>query len=275
MTTDVEDDFTAASKSYSLSKLVLKVLAVAKRVLKEDVREFGILKIPASILGKASTEEAESTDALRGSEASALDTKAWSIWTTFIEEVNKADEEGFMKLLPNAAAELWPNILLKPIHGGESSEYTEIRDQPIDFFKNVFRPVVWPKRLKPELFWDNENDKLSESQARPFNKKEQWIYVNGMAMTKSLALRNTNDLARMFQSRVLCVHNPTKGIFSDLFECASGVSDSKDMRATYAAAAGVLSELLRDVLLDGEVETVRLVGHSQGTILTTVAVEIL
>jgi hypothetical protein len=250
-------------------RLLQGVIEVAKRVVSKDVVRFGILNIPASILGSAVDNDnvvAEDVEAL-----------------TKLNEDSRGESKTMFESA-GSTTDLLPNILLRPLHGGDSSEYTIIRKGPVNFFWQIFRPVgsVLTPRPKPTLFWDDGKDgnhDLVEDPARPFNKTEQWVFVNGMAITEPLALRNTQDLANMFNSRFLCVHNPTKGIVPDLLECASDLADSTErpemQMETFGDAANVLSDTLKKIIQDDEVDTVRLICHSQGTILATCAVEML
>ena len=249
-------------------ELLREVIKVAKRVLSEDVGRFGLRRIPASILGSA-----RDNDTLVSVDVGAF--------TKLFEDLEGESKTMFESI--GRKTDLLPNIMLRPLHGGDSSEYTEISKDPVGFLWQISRPIgsLIP-RPKPTLFWDDGKDgnhDLVEDPARPFNKKEQWVYVNGMAMTRSLALRNTQDLANMFNSRFLCVHNPTKGIVPDLLECASDLADSTErpemQMETFGDAANVLSDTLKKIIQDDEVDTVRLICHSQGTILATCAVEML
>jgi hypothetical protein len=271
------------------AKILTAFISLAKRVLFEDVLNgsFASRLIACSILGKYwSGRSALNDGKIVAADASILgldDKKDVVAFAKFMEEFMEELEEGESKPMLESADEMrlhldWvPNFRLIPHYGGKSSEYNLTGNE---FFREIFQRVTLKSFDKtPQLLWDDEEDgtqPVKEDKARPpFNKKEQWIYVNGMCMTKALAMLNTNDLANMFSSRVLCVHNPTTGIFPDLIECASGIIKYDDIRESFAKAAVVLSKLLKEILQDGEVDTVRVIGHSQGTILTTCAVEAL
>jgi hypothetical protein len=262
-----------------LLELLRGVIMVAKRVLSEDVGRFGLARIPASILGLDACSSILGID--DAASILGLDDKIVVAFAKLIEDLEEGESKPMLESVGGRGVhlDLLPNIRLIPLHGGKSSEYTEIRKHPIDYFSQIFQPpTIGSVRKKPILLWDDGRDgnqPLEEDKARPFNKKEQWIYVNGMAMTEELAMQNTKDLAKMFDSRVLCVHNPTTGILPDLFECASGLIEYKYIRDSFAEAAVVLSKRLKEILQDDEVDTLRVVGHSQGTILTTCAVEAL
>jgi hypothetical protein len=279
--------------SASYWNLGWNILLVVTRVTSEDLfGDIGLFNVPASIFGSWFPSTGSSVSKPLANDEFIEKEAAYAAYQVFVNKFIKEGAEQSMDPLIYRSMEQrgsktmmlqrgWFGWLtfemifnpLRPIHGGNSSEYFKLQE---NYQQIVFPPLLvvgkWPV---PKVFWEDGRLDLMEDPERPFNKKEQWIYVNGAAMTEILARRNARDLARMFESRVLCVHNPTTGIVNDLVKCASGISGEEEIRQTFAEAVIVLSERLKTILQDAGVDTVRVIGHSQGTILFTCAVETL
>ena len=48
------------------------------------------------------------------------------------------------------------------------------------------------------------------------------IYVNGILTSKKIAFLQKRKLERLFKKTVAIIHNPTTGLFKDIFEHESG-----------------------------------------------------
>jgi len=103
------------------------------------------------------------------------------------------------------------------------------------------------------------------------NHRDQlWVYVNGVSVTRSLQRMNGKQLALAFQREITCFHNPTQGMAFDLFECMMGRTLNK-----IGKVAHKLSAYLHQTLTENPNKKVVLIAHSQGTIITSNAIEYL
>ncbi|KAF5505182.1 hypothetical protein CGCS363_v004140 [Colletotrichum siamense] len=95
--------------------------------------------------------------------------------------------------------------------------------------------------------WDEEHN------------KEQWIFLNGVAVGQHWLRSNIDRISLTFHRRVIGVHNKTAGIIFDVIQCLLerclyfGTSDT---RACFA--------LISEALMHPEKEKVVLILHSQG-----------
>ncbi|KAF9880093.1 hypothetical protein CkaCkLH20_02047 [Colletotrichum karsti] len=91
------------------------------------------------------------------------------------------------------------------------------------------------------------------------HKKEQWIFLNGVAVGQHWLRSNIDRISLTFHRRVIGVHNKTNGIIFDIIQCLLerclyfGTSDT---RACFA--------LISEALLRPNNEKVVLILHSQG-----------
>ncbi|KAF7720158.1 Uncharacterized protein PECH_007415 [Penicillium ucsense] len=111
----------------------------------------------------------------------------------------------------------------------------------------------------------NGFERVLQSQApvteQPWQRKERWFYINGIACGHYWVQNNIDQLSYSFGRRITGVHNRTAGILFDLIECLiqrGFAYATDDVRRAYV--------LLKDALLDSSVEKVVLVLHSQGGI---------
>ena len=93
---------------------------------------------------------------------------------------------------------------------------------------------------------------------------ERWLFVNGIATTRSIAAINADAVCELFRRPVTVLYNRTEGITYDLLESAAG----KGFDAITESVAANLDPLV-DALCDPTVERVVVIAHSQGTIVTS------
>lgn len=96
---------------------------------------------------------------------------------------------------------------------------------------------------------------------------ELWIFVNGILNDEEIARVGGRRLSALFDRPIHVLLNPTAGLFPDLWECIEG--RTLDDPAPPALALAVMVHRA----LQAGVERVVVVGHSQGTILASNAVE--
>jgi hypothetical protein len=103
--------------------------------------------------------------------------------------------------------------------------------------------------------------------------KEKWIYINGINTSKSIADVDREMLYRMFERPIHLVHNPTYTFIGDLLQCFAGKTGI--LKFGYIEPTDVLKQQLCESLREAErdgIETVVLLAHSQGTIITSNAI---
>ena len=147
----------------------------------------------------------------------------------------------------------------------------------------VFRPFECPpsldnslpRILKQFLFRDPERlIPPPDAQLRQAPvKDEYWIFVNGVATTTALAQANSDFLFRLFGRPIWTCYNPTDSIWIDLLEC---IVDKIGLLDWFweTKPARMLAQSLRKALAEaeqGQYKRVVLIAHSQGTIITSVA----
>jgi len=103
---------------------------------------------------------------------------------------------------------------------------------------------------------------------RPF-PDERWFFINGVCSDLRIAEMNRHELSRFTGRQVELLYNATDGFVVDLVECAVG-------RTFDAVTEAVVANFppLAEALCDGSVNRVVLVGHSQGTIISSVMLKI-
>lgn len=106
-------------------------------------------------------------------------------------------------------------------------------------------------------------------------KDEYWIFVNGIATTTQIANSNIRFLYRLFSREIYLCYNPTDGILVDLLECAVGKVGFLD-KLWIPGPRKKLIEALINAMQKAEAGTYKrvvVVAHSQGTIVTSNAIE--
>jgi hypothetical protein len=91
---------------------------------------------------------------------------------------------------------------------------------------------------------------------------ERWFFVNGIATNLATAVRNAQCLQRIFGRPVTIIYNPTQGFVEDLAE--SALQKFTNINTEVVARAFLA---ISEALLNPHVKHVRVVGHSQGTII--------
>ncbi|KAL8922147.1 MAG: hypothetical protein Q9208_005342 [Pyrenodesmia sp. 3 TL-2023] len=132
----------------------------------------------------------------------------------------------------------------------------------------LVRLIAWPTQ-GPRVVESNSMDKetLRLSQRHP---AERWIYINGICTGSTGLQQNIDRLSLLFGRKVTGIHNESYGFISDLVECLLQRClsyNTTDVR--------IACEVVRDQLVDPEVEKVVLIGYSQGGIITSMVVDYL
>jgi hypothetical protein len=91
---------------------------------------------------------------------------------------------------------------------------------------------------------------------------DRWYFINGISTSQELALRNAQRLSQLFRRDFITIYNPTQGFVRDLVE--SALQKFTNVNTETVARAFVE---LADALSNPAVAKVRVVAHSQGTIV--------
>ncbi len=100
--------------------------------------------------------------------------------------------------------------------------------------------------------------------------EEAWIFINGIVTNDEVAQMNAAYLSYLFHRPLTLVQNASDSLLLDLLECAAGKEWHKPREAGTKAFPVVY-----DALKDPHKERVVLIAHSQGTIITTVLLDLL
>lgn len=98
--------------------------------------------------------------------------------------------------------------------------------------------------------------------------KERWIFVNGVGVHWQFQIRAGRRIANLFQKEVRLYHNPTEGIVSDLMECLLGRNIRK-----FTGIASHFAKVIHEELVAYPDHKTIIISHSQGTIITSNAIE--
>jgi hypothetical protein len=179
-------------------------------------------------------------------------------------------------LLRNAL-EIFPGGPAERFLGALATVYKTIVFLP--FYCPKFLDEVLPTWIKFFLFRQRPEvyPPPSYQQAGAKVKDECWIFVNGIATTTQIANSNVRFLYNLFGREIHLCYNPTDGMLVDLLECAVGKVGFFD-NLWVPGPRKKLIEALTEALQKAEVgiyKRVVVVAHSQGTIVTSNAVEAL
>ena len=97
--------------------------------------------------------------------------------------------------------------------------------------------------------------------ALPEHAREQWIFLNGVAVGEHWMKNNLNRLALTFKRPIRGIHNRTSGILFDIIECLVQRNfqyATSDVRMCYS--------LIKETLHDDRFDKVVFILHSQGGI---------
>lgn len=119
------------------------------------------------------------------------------------------------------------------------------------------------RRSRNFAYPDNANAPLAPS-------PEAWFFINGICTDEGVAMLNAQYLHQLFQRPLTVLYNATCGAIPDLVECAFG----KGWNTVTEAAASAFPAVYA-ALRDPNISRVVLIGHSQGTILSAVILELL
>ncbi|KAI1995750.1 hypothetical protein LOZ53_001353 [Ophidiomyces ophidiicola] len=99
---------------------------------------------------------------------------------------------------------------------------------------------------------------------------ERWVFVNGVLQSHYNLKQNCDHIAHIFGRPIIGIHNPTYGLIGDLLECIFQRSFSfndESVRFTY--------DKVKEYLINPSIEKVVLMGHSQGGIVVSMALDLL
>lgn len=94
------------------------------------------------------------------------------------------------------------------------------------------------------------------------SKDERWLFVNGIATDRDIAVLNARCLYAVFGQPINVVYNPTYGVIADLAECAF----ERTFDRTCLASIRLTTEIL-SAIQDGL--KVKVIAHSQGGIIAS------
>ncbi|KAL8766979.1 MAG: hypothetical protein Q9209_006391 [Squamulea sp. 1 TL-2023] len=129
----------------------------------------------------------------------------------------------------------------------------------------ILRLIAWPTHGSRILY---SVDPPSTTPALSPHPGERWVFINGICTGTSGLQANIDHLSYLFGRQVLSIHNQSYGLISDLVECLLQRClryKTLDVRVAY--------EVIKDLLVDDEVERVVLVAHSQGGIITSMVLD--
>ena len=91
---------------------------------------------------------------------------------------------------------------------------------------------------------------------------ERWIFVNGIATDREIAVLNAKCLYEVFKQPINVVYNPTYGVIADLAECVFERTFNQTCLASIRLTTEVLSGLQEGL-------KVKVIAHSQGGIIAS------
>ena len=91
---------------------------------------------------------------------------------------------------------------------------------------------------------------------------ERWLFVNGIATDRDIAILNARCLNAVFKQSIDVVYNPTYGVIADLVECAFERTLNRTCLASIRLTTEVLTSLRAGL-------KVKVIAHSQGGIIAS------
>lgn len=156
-------------------------------------------------------------------------------------------------------AETWVGNSKSWFSGAPHSEFQ--LGNPYDAFKTLLDMALPSFGVKiPKIH-------LNASETN-YNNIDRVFFVNGILTSTSVAKRNCKRLADLLKKDINLISNPTDGFSMDFAEVVRGKCTSYYTDEAIFVAAVIEEELKKNV-------SVKLIGHSQGTIICTNAVRIL
>lgn len=111
------------------------------------------------------------------------------------------------------------------------------------------------------------NNILKNPISRIGNPNASVIFINGICSSLDIAKYQTTVLSELLNRDVELIHNKTDGLLVDLFECTQDRMKNETSKASLETATIILEKVANN-------EEVIIIGYSQGTIITSKAVEI-
>ncbi|KAI4272954.1 MAG: hypothetical protein L6R38_006467 [Xanthoria sp. 2 TBL-2021] len=129
----------------------------------------------------------------------------------------------------------------------------------------VLRLIAWPTQ-GPRILYSAEDTAIAPT--TDLHPHERWVFINGICTGSSGLQANIDRLSHLFGRQVLGIHNQSWGLFGDLLECLlQRCLDYKTLDARVAC------EIVKEYLVDKEVEKLVLLAHSQGGIIASMVVD--
>jgi len=125
--------------------------------------------------------------------------------------------------------------------------------------------IAWPFQGPRVCYSTMDNETTARADQY---SSERWLYVNGCATDHSILQKNIDRLSKTFGRVVIGIHNKTYGLPADILECLIQrclYFKSMDVRVAYAH--------IKSFVVDPSVTKVVLIGHSQGGIIISLALD--
>lgn len=117
------------------------------------------------------------------------------------------------------------------------------------------------------MFLSIEGDVIRRPE-KEVNTEEQWFFLNGVMVNENWLDENCKYLEKRFNTGVTGILNRSYGLFWDLIEAI--FERSFNIQTT---PVDLTTRILLPVLRDNNVKTVKLIAHSQGTIVASLVVQ--
>lgn len=129
----------------------------------------------------------------------------------------------------------------------------------------ILRLLAWPTQGPRILYSTNPTSASPTANQHPH---ERWVFINGIVTSSTGLQANIDRLSNLFGRQVLGVHNRSWGIFVDLLECLL-----QRCLSYKTLDVRVACEIIKEYLVDMEVQKLILVAHSQGGIIASMVVD--
>jgi hypothetical protein len=133
---------------------------------------------------------------------------------------------------------------------------------PDDNYKSPMRRQVIDKTKTVFATFQDDTKMYSNENTTSTKKDPQWFFVNGIMTNVRIAQNNATALNVVFDKLITVLHNPTRGIFMDIYECLMGRTFNRTVNITLK-----MFNHIKPILEQGN--KVVLLGHSQGGIIVS------
>ncbi|MCJ1467638.1 hypothetical protein MMC07_006263, partial [Pseudocyphellaria aurata] len=134
-------------------------------------------------------------------------------------------------------------------------------------FFTLICAVAWPMHGSKLVYSKMDEGTVTKAQQ---HEDERWIFVNGCMTTHTGLQNNVDRLSKIFGRAVIGVHNKSNGLIADVVECLIQrcfAYNTRDIRVTI--------DYVKACLADPTITKVILIGHSQGGIIISLALDYL